>query len=751
MKIQLFDPRFRRFRHWVYGIIGGFLLIPIGLIVWVSFNLPDMEALENTEADLSTVVYSRDGEILGNYFLEQNRIRVSLDEIPPHLKDALIATEDYRFYDHSGIDLWAQFRAVGSILTGGGLQGGSTLTMQLARNLYDEQVGRSRSVGRKLKEMIASGFLERRYTKEEILMHYLNTVPFGGVRYGVQSAAQYYFGKDCAALEPHESALLVGLLKGASYYNPYRYPERATGRRNTVLGQMVKYEFLTGEAADSIQRLPLGLKPDPGQDHNKGLAPYFRTHLQAWLKDWAKENGYNMYTDGLRVYTTIDARLQRHAEAAVRKHLSAYQAVFNDHIRVYRQWMDYEKIVNRAITRSARYNVRKSQGMKKAEILKTFDEKRKMKVYHWAPPFEKDTVMTPRDSLRYYADMLEMGMVTIDPNNGHILAWVGGVDHRFFQYDHVNTGKRQVGSTFKPFVYTAAFDNGWSPCRGISNEPLTVPLPNGTKWSPKNADGRYTPCVPLRKALAQSINVPTARLMEIVGPRTVAEYAYRMGIQTQLEEVYSLALGTTDLQVLELASAYTTFANMGRWVEPHFVTRIEDRNGNVLETFVPNSRTALSEETAYLMIDMLRAVVNGGTAVGLRYEHQIPGTVDIGGKTGTTNKNTDGWFVGFTPRYCTAVWVGHADQAVHFQTTALGQGAKLALPIWGYYMKAVYEDPDLGLKPRRFVGPKDLKVETDCRLFERHNPKVVCGAKRTLDPENDADNPYSYSEEETDE
>ena len=733
--MRLFNPRFKQFRRIFFALVGLGVALVIGFVIWIAFNLPDLEKLENTEADLSTVVYSADGEVLGKYYDGENRVPVKLDQIPDHVKNALIATEDIRFYEHAGIDLGGMLRAVAKTLTGN-TQGGSTLTMQLARNLYTQEVGNERSVGRKLKEMVATVFLERKYTKEEILMHYLNTVPFGGVRYGIQSASEYYFGKKVKELNLHESALLIGILKGPSYYNPYRHYERAKARRNVVIDQMEKYDYLTKAQSDSLNQLELSIRDTPGQDHHEGLAPYFREHLRQELKDWCKENDYDMYADGLRVFSTIDTRLQARAEKAVEKHLEDYQKVFDDHVANYKPWERDTMIIWRGMRQSARWAMHLRKGDSKDEIYKAFNTPRPMQIFTWDNPEGIDTTMTPRDSVIHYTAYLRAGVVTIDNRNGEILAWVGGANHRFFQYDHVYQGKRQVGSTFKPFVYTAAFDNGYSPCYEISNMPMAIRTGDNKVWSPRNADGEYDDCIRLRDALAQSVNVPTARLMKAVGPRVVAEYAYRMGITTQLEEVYSLALGTTDLQVMELASAYTTFANKGRWVEPHFIKRIEDRNGNVLETFVPNSRKALSTETAALMIDMLRAVVNRGTAIGLRYTYDMGEEIDICGKTGTTNDNSDGWFVGFTPRWTTAVWVGHADQNVHFRSTALGQGAKLALPIWGIYMSSVYEEKGMNITPRRFDIDKDLdmRVLTDCAEYDKEYPENTC------EPQGEAEN-----------
>jgi penicillin-binding protein 1A len=733
-----FDPRFRKFRRWLFISVGSLSAAFVLMFIIIGSTLPDFEVLENTTTDLSTVVYSRDGQILGQYYAGENRINVQLHEIPQNLKDALIATEDIRFFGHSGVDLVGQFRAVSSLLSGGGMQGGSTITMQLARNLYDEQVGKSRSVDRKIKEMVAAVFLERSYTKDEIMMHYLNTVPFLGDKFGVQSASQYLFRKNSRELHLHESALLVGLLKGGSYYNPHRHPERALNRRNTVLEQMEKYGFLTEREADSVKKLPLGVVAPTLFTHNEGLAPYFREELRKWMKDWCDNNGYNLYTDGLRVYTTIDTRLQRYAEAAVRKHLAAHQKNYDAELKQLQRapWDADTNIIRRAMRQSARFNMSvtryREQGKTDAEARRMaereFHEAIPMQVFSWdAPNNILDTVLTPWDSLRYYARFLNTGFVAMEPGTGHVLAWVGGPDYRFFKYDHIQQSRRQVGSTFKPFVYTAAFDNGYSPCYQISNQPFIYETEDGKRWTPKNADGKYSGCMTLRSALANSVNIPTARLMRVVGPRVVSEYAYKMGIKSTLEMVPSLSLGTADLTVMELVAAYNTYANMGRYIEPTFVTRIEDRNGNVVATFVPNSRRALSHETSYLMIDILRAVINGGTGASLRYSYGLPGNLDMAGKTGTTNSHADGWFVGFTTRIVAGAWVGHDDRNIHFYNMAHGQGAAMALPIWGYFMSDAYKDAELALRPSSFDAPEELRVETDCLLFSRRAGQRGCG------------------------
>jgi len=741
-RFRIFSRKYRPFRRIVIWSFATISLLVIGALVWMGSQLPDFSVLENTTTDLSSVVYSRDGKVLGNYYANENRVTVELHQIPQQVKDALIATEDVRFYEHSGVDLMGQLRAISQILSGN-LQGGSTLSMQLARNLYNEEVGRDRSLNRKVKEMVAAGFLERRYTKDEILMHYLNTVSFGGIRFGIQSATQYFFDKDVHELDLHEATMLVGMLKGTTLFNPYRNPDTTLSRRNTVINQMVKYGFLETALADSVKELPLGVRPEAGYDHNEGLAPYFRSELRKWLVEWCEDNGYDLYRDGLRIYTTIDTRLQERAEAAMAKHLREHQRTFDRKMGDWPAWRRDTTILTKAMRESARYNVLRSGGMAREAIVATFHQEVPMHVFDWeAEGRSRDTVMTPWDSLKYYARFLEAGVVTIEPSTGHVLAWVGGPDFRFFKYDHVRQGKRQVGSTFKPFVYTTAFDNNYSPCYEVPNKPFTWRTEDGKEWTPRNADGKYTDCVQLRKSLAQSINIPTAYLMKMVGPQNVAQYAYDMGIQSQLEVVPSLALGTTDLNVMELTSAYCTFANQGQWIEPQFVTRIEDRNGNLIESFVPNSRRALSEQTAYLMIDMLRAVVNGGTAASLRYRYDLPAGLDICGKTGTTQNHSDGWFMGFTPRYCTGVWVGHSDRRVHFQSILDGQGAVMALPIWGYYMRDVYTNEAIVDRTRRFEAPEDLGEEIDCVAFKRKNPNTGC--EDEVDPYLQAPAPEPY-------
>lgn len=712
------------------------VLVPIAFIVYVLIEMPSLEALENPNTSLSTVVYSADKKILGTYYKDEDRINIKFKDIPRNLHDALVATEDVRFYEHAGVDpifiLTAPYK-----FAMGEWRGGSTLTMQLSRNLYDA-VGRERSIWRKLKEMIVSVILESRYTKREIMVGYLNTVPWGGTYYGIHSASKAYFSKNPHELKTEESAMLVGLLKGPSEYSPYRHPDRAKNRRNDVLEQMSKYGFIKEAEAKTLKEKPLGVAAARSGDHNEGPAPYFREHVRAWLKDWCAERGINMYTAGLRIYTTINSRHQQYAEEAVREHMPNLQKEFTRQLR-WRDapWKKDSSILNRALLQSARYNMMKSQGKNVREIMKSFREKQNMQVFAWEAngPGHKDTVFTPIDSLIYYQKFMESGFVSLDPTNGHVLAWVGGMDHRFFQFDHVQKQRRQVGSTFKPFVYTAAFDNGFSPCHEELNMPVEVETPQGM-WRPKNFDETQGGYMTLRKALALSKNLVTARLMKAIGPQVVVDYAHKMGIESPMEAVHAIGLGTADLSVLELTSAFATYADQGRWHQPIFIRRIEDKFGNVLEEFKGNSREALSEETTYLMVDMLRAVVNEGTGYPLRSptEYNVDRDIDMGGKTGTTQNASDGWFVGFTPYVAAGVWVGNSDRSVHFPDAAWGQGGKMALPVFARYLKKIYADKELAIPRDYFKRPSSLKVEIDCRKYREKHPRNGTDPNRVQHP-----------------
>lgn len=740
-----FSPEYKPYRKIFFWTLGGMLSLFLLFVGYVILTMPDLQRdIENPQIDLSSQVFASDidesgrNRLLGNFYFNEFRENVTLDSISPHVVNALIATEDKRFYDHAGIDLKGLFVAVFDGLTRANFRGASTITMQLARNLYDQQTGyyleQQEEAGggkrwidfkflRKVKEMIVAVVLERLYTKEEIINSYLNTVSFGGNTYGIQAGAKVYFGKHCAELEVHEAALLVGMLKGTSRYNPVmseRSRERSLSRRNTVIELMALNGFMEPEQADSFKAKDLSVKYSP-INHNSGMATFFREYLRKDLKKWAKERGFNLYTDGLKIYTTIDSRMQQYAEQAVAEHLSTLQAQFDHHIKGKEPWKADPSILKRAMKQSHRYlHAKHVMGKSEAEIQQEFKQPVEMEIFVWenGKRSHRDTVISPWDSLAYYNKFLETGFVSIDPTNGHIKAWVGGLDHNFFQYDHVKQGKRQVGSTFKPFVYTAAFDNGFSPCDEMLNQPVYFYREDGSLlWSPKNADGKFGGKLTLRRALATSVNLITAQIIKQIGPEVVVDYAHKMGIESPLEAVYSLCLGTTDLSVLELTGAYSTIANKGRWNEPIYITRIEDKHGKIIEEFKGVSREAISEETAYLMVDMLKGGVNepGGTAGRLRFRYGIQ--YDIGGKTGTTQNHSDGWFMGISPKLVSGVWVGCADRSVHFRSITYGQGANMALPIWGLYMQKVYADESINLPRDPFERPKSFNVELDCRKY----------------------------------
>lgn len=738
--IHLYDfkPEFKFFRKIIFYFLGFIFIFSFSIITYVIWEMPPFSILENPKSDLATQILDRNGKILGSLFEEENRIYLkSTDAINDTFVKALIATEDIRFYNHAGIDFWGTVNVFVSFLTLDP-RGGSSITQQLARNLYSEVVGNERSssfktVFRKFKEAIVAIYLERNYTKEEILKYYLNTVPFGSNTYGVQAASKFYFQKEFSTLKAHEAALIVALLKGPSFYNPFKYPERAINRRNTVIEQMEKYGLLSEKEAQEIKKRPLDVKGKGAnlEYHSEGLAPYFREFLRLYIKKWAQKNGYDIYRDGLRIYTTLDAKMQDYAEQAMREHLQDLQKKFDNELNSLEKkpWEEDSSILPRAMRHSARYQALKKDGLSDTEILKDFKTPIPMKIFVWdvTKNYEKDTVLSPWDSLIYYAKFLQPGIVAIEPYTGRILSWVGGINHKFFKYDHVEKGKRQIGSTFKPFVYATAFDNGFHPCDKELNQPPAIPSGDGKVWRPENSDKSTGGEVTLRYALANSLNTVSARIIHKVGPPTVVEYASKMGIQSPIEPVYSIALGTMDLNVLELTSGYGTILNLGKWMEPYFIERIEDKNGNVLFQHTPNSREALNPTTAYLMIDMLKTVIAKGTGSALRWIAQLPWALEIAGKTGTTQNHSDGWFVGFTPHFVAGVWVGCDDRNVHFQKITMGQGATMAMPIWGKFAKKVYDDPSIGFNVfDKFRKPANFSDDLlDCKKHYEKNKTDV--------------------------
>ena len=714
---------------WILTLTPLFLLA--GFIIYLVFfsDLPSLEELENPKSNLASEIISVDRKVIGKYYIE-NRTNVSFRDISPVVVNALIATEDARFYSHSGVDIRALGRSLFGVLTADeGAGGGSTITQQLAKMLFPRtRLSKPQLMLRKLKEWIIAIRLEKNYTKDEILAMYLNKFDFINNAVGIKSASRIYFNQDPKTLKIEQAAVLVGMAKNPTLFNPLRKKQNALERRNVVLYQMMKYKYLSTAQYDSLKLLPLKTDYHP-EDQNEGLATYFREYLRDYMKKWCNEHPrpdgkkYNIYKDGLRIYTTIDSRMQTYAEEAVKEWLGKeLQGKFFNHWKGRKNAPFYnlsdqevKDLMKVSMKRSERYRVLKERGLSDGEIERNFNQKTEMKLFSWKGVI--DTMMSPMDSMRYSKFFLQTGFVSIDPGSGGIRAWVGGIDHRFFKYDHVKQGKRQVGSTFKPFVYTLAMQEQWSPCYRVPNIPVTFELPEGGTWSPRNSDGKYGGMMTLKKALALSVNSVTAFIMKQFGPQAVVDLAHKMGITTELEAVPSLCLGTCDLSVYELVGANATFANMGVWTEPNFITRIEDKNGNVLEEFVPRRVEAISKETAYLTLNLMKGVVDHGTGIRLRYKYGI--TAPVAGKTGTTQNNSDGWFIGITPELVSGVWVGCEDRSAHFRSTDLGQGASMALPIWGLYMKKVYEDKKLNISQKDFEKPEelDIKVELDCSKY----------------------------------
>ncbi|RKF05056.1 penicillin-binding protein 1A [Tenacibaculum lutimaris] len=734
---------FSKYIKWFWGIIiGGFLTLGLLFLLasWGVFGaLPTFEELENPKSDLATEVISSDGKTLGKYYVNANRTPIQYKDLPENLIKAVVATEDERFYEHSGIDFRGTARAVANLGRSGGA---STITQQLAKNLFNRGGSSNifKRLSQKLKEWVVAVKLERQYTKEEIVTMYFNTQDFIFNAVGIRSAARIYFGKEPKDLDLQESAILVAMLKNPRQFNPHRERSKAKSlvRRNVVFAQMEKNGFITEQQKDSLQKLPLKINFTP-ESHSDGLATYFREHLRNYLKDWAKEhpkaNGeeYNIYKDGLKIYTTIDSRMQQYAEEAVVEHMSNLQTYFDKEQKRNKtapfydiDKRDIERILRRAKLNSDRYKRMKAEGKSEKEIDKVFNTATDMRIFTWKG--ERDTVMTPYDSIRHYKYFLRSGLVSIEPQTGHIKAWVGGINHKYFKYDAVEQQKRQVGSTFKPFVYATAINQlKMSPCDKLPNTPYTIPkekygMPED--WTPKNAGGKYGEELTLKDALAGSVNVITAQLIDKVSPINVVRLAESAGIKSKLEANPSIALGAIELSLMEMVSAYSTFANKGLRVSPLMVTRIEDKNGTVLQEFVPETKEVLSEESAYVILDLMQGVTRAGSGARLRSNYTNAGdaatgfpygfTNPIAGKTGTTQNQSDGWFMGIVPNLATGVWAGGEDRATHFAGLRYGQGATMALPTWGIFMRKCYEDKTLDVSNGSFEKPKDISINLDC-------------------------------------
>ncbi len=713
-----------------FGPIAFLFLFVLGVRLFA--DLPDTEELQNPKTLLATEIYSSDLKVLGKFYAE-NRTNVKYKDISPNVVNALIATEDARFYEHSGIDIKALGRAVAGAATGSTSSGGgSTITQQLAKMLFPrEDLNKFQLVIRKIKEWIIATKLEREYTKEEIIALYLNKFDYVNNAVGIKSAAQIYFNTTPDSLKIEQAAMLVGMAKNPSYFNPNRFHDRAEGRRNTVIQQMKKYGYITAEACDSLQKIPLKLNFHP-EDHNEGLAPYFREYLRdVFLKKWCEEHRkpdgtkYDIYRDGLKIYTTIDSRMQQYAEEAVAEHLPVLQAQFEKELAKKRNapfaWNvnkeEIADILKQGMKRSERYRILKKAGMSMEQIEKNFNTPVAMTVFTWKG--SKDTLMSPKDSIRYYKAFLQSGFMSMEPQTGYIKAWVGGINHKFFQYDHVQIGHaRQVGSTFKPFVYALAIQEGYSPCYRLPNVPTTISY-DGKDWTPSNSDDKLNgKMLTMQQALANSVNYISAYFMKQFGPQATVDLVRRMGVVAPIEAVPAICLGTPEISVFEMVGANATFANKGTWIEPTFVTRIEDKNGKVLADFVPKTEEVMSEEKAYIMIQLMKGVVQIGTGSRLRYRFKL--NQPMAGKTGTTQNNSDGWFMGITPDLVSGCWTGAEDRAVHFDNTLYGQGAEMALPIWAKYMQKVYADKTIKLTQGDFEKPsKKIDIEMDCSKYNK--------------------------------
>lgn len=749
--------------------------------------MPDFKELEDPRTNLASEILSSDNKILGKFYRE-NRTIVHFEDISPFLVNALVATEDVRFYDHSGIDSRALLRVLAGVVTLNNRGGGSTITQQLAKNLFPRDTTRySRKISRylnivksKFKEWVTAVRLERNYTKEEIIVMYLNTVSFGNNAYGIKSAARTYFNTSSDSLNIEQASLLIGMLKAPSKYNPRRHPEVSKERRDLVLSQMKKYKYITEETYDSLINISIALDFNT-MSHNFGLATYFREYIRTimqvrkpirdryasyqeqqfkddslewdnnplygWCNKNPKPNGdpYNLYEDGLQIYTTINSKMQQYAEEAVSEHLATYlQPLFYKHKKSHKKApfsyklsdKQIDKIIYNSMRRSERYRVLRKANLDSAAIRENFEKPIEMTVFRWKSKeeIEKnpndyyeefDTIMSPVDSIIYYKYLLRAGFMSMEPQTGYVRAYVGGINFTHFKYDHVKTSRRQVGSTFKPFLYTLAMMNGYSPCYKIENIPWSIEMPDNQPLytptfssEPEQLVGKM---ISLKQGLGYSLNQISAWLMKKYNPEAVIKIAREMGVTSPIDPVPSLCTGSAEVTLCEMVGAYGTFANKGFHTQPVFVSRIEDKNGNIISSFRAKQEEAITEETAHLMVEMMRGVTEFGTGWRLRYRYKFKN--EIAGKTGTTNNNSDGWFIGITPNLVSGAWVGGEERSIRFASTTLGQGANMALPIWALYMKKVYADESLHIEPEKFerIPAEKLSVETDCGKYEQQN------------------------------
>ncbi len=766
---------FSKYIRWFWMLFAGGILAVTLLFLFASWGvygtMPDHTRLENPETNLATEIISSDGKTLGKFYFNDNRTPVGYEDLPKNLVDALIATEDVRHYEHSGIDGRGTLRAFFYL---GKKGGASTISQQLARQLFigvRDKESTTNALFQKIQEWVIAIRLERQYTKEEIIAMYFNIYDFGNNGDGIRSASRIYFGKEPKDLDVKESAMLVGMFKNSSLYNPRRNPVGVKNRRNVVFSQMHKYGYITEAQKDSLQATELDLNYTP-ETHNQGTATYFREYLRGFMKEWVKQESnlkpdgskYDITSDGLKVFTTIDSRMQKYAEDAVALHMPRLQAEF-DHQNTPKRnptapfleltKSEINKLLKDGMRRGERWRILKKQGKSDKEIEASFHKPVEMTIFKWidGKPSEVDTVMKPIDSMRYYKSFLKPGMMSMDPLTGHVKAWVGGMNYKHFQYDMVKQGKRQVGSTFKPFVYATAIDQlQVSPCDSFPRTPITIEANkygNPESWTVKNVDGNYSGKQTLKDALASSTNTVTARLMNEIGPQPVVEMAKNLGIESEILPVPAIALGTADISIYEMVAAYSTFANKGVHNKPVMVTRIEDKNGTVLYQVAPESKDVLSEEVAYVTVNLMEGVTQAGSGKRLRhnwatkvdvYKEIVTGypyelTNPIAGKTGTTQNQSDGWFMGMVPNLVTGVWVGAEDRAAHFRSTTYGQGASMALPIWGLYMKACYADKTLNVSQGKFEKPSGLSINIDCTAKDEGD----LGSDEDLDDDNEVD------------
>ena len=753
------------YKKHVWILWGLFLLSITGVFILfggAAFGLygpmPDLQQLENPRTNLASQIISSDGNILGKYYFDENRTPIGFDEIPVNMIEALIATEDERFYEHSGIDWLGTLRAFAFL---GKRGGASTISQQLARQIFVGVRSRNliKTILQKAQEYVIAVQLEKRYTKKEILSMYLNKYDFGYQADGIRSAAKIFFNKTPGELKIEESATLVGMLKNSSYFNPIRRPELVKSRRNIVFQQLLRNQLISKKDKDSLDQIPLVVNYTP-ESHREGLATYFRAYLKEFMDGWINENlksdgtKHNLYRDGLRIFTTIDSRMQQFAEDAVSGHMENLQKEFffqnTKELNPTAPFLDLREgeidtLLERAAYRSERWRKMKLSGLVKEEILASFKKKVPMRVFSWKG--EIDTIMTPMDSIRYYKYFLRASLMSMEPQTGHVKAWVGGYNYKHFQYDQVKQGRRQIGSTFKPFLYATAIDQlKLSPCDSLPDALFCIePMKHGNidAWCPKNSGNKYGKTRTLKNALANSVNTVSARLMDLVGPLPVINLARKMGISSYLPAVPSIALGTPDISLFEMVGAYSTFVNQGIYVKPIMITRIEDKNGRALYEVMPETQDVLSKEAAYVTVNLMQGVTTEGSGARLRhaglektnyiYEKVVTGYPyifenSIAGKTGTTQNQSDGWFMGMVPNLSTGVWVGGEDRAIHFETIGYGQGATMALPIWGNYMRTLYENPEFGISQEDFIAPENLSISVDCEelvgLESKEKPKL---------------------------